>query len=104
MLIEIPFNGWSKERLEAEEKNATSRNKKYGEIGDMFDVDFDDFTSKTYILDAVFPLKLKFVGECLYSLEGAESPEEFKQIWCDIHKKIGWTPDKVVWVHLFHEA
>ncbi len=36
MKITIPFNDWSKERLRGQLKKATSRYKKYGDVGDTF--------------------------------------------------------------------
>lgn len=105
MKIEIPFNEWSKKRLILGTKIATSRNKRYGEIGDTFPVDFSEFhrESREYQLTAVLPLMLSHVGIFLYKIEGAESSQEFHDVWCDIHKRAGWTPEKVVYVHFFEE-
>jgi len=100
--IKIPFNDWSKERLESCSKIATTRTKRYGEIGDTFLVDFD-VTMEEYELLAVFPLTLGDVAYYLYHIEGAKSPDEFKQVWCDIHKRMGFETDRIVYVHLFHE-
>lgn len=100
MEIEIPFNDWSKERLKSKCKLATTRNKSYGNIGDTFIVHFEKYDYKFELL-AVFQIKLSIVAYDLYYIEGAESPSEFIDVWCDIHKRAGYTPDKKVYVHLF---
>ena len=46
MKINIPFNRWSMERLYDGRKCATSRNKKYGVVGDWFEVVFKDRMKK----------------------------------------------------------
>lgn len=99
--IKIPFNDWSKERLERGDKIATTRTKKYGNIGDTFLVDFHA-TMEEYELLAIFPLTLENVAKYLYHIEGAKSPDEFKEVWCQIHKRMGWEPCRIVYVHLFH--
>lgn len=103
--IKIPFNEWSKRKLILGTKIATSRNKRYGEIGDTFKVVFKDFNreDREYQLTAILPLMLSHVGIFLYKIEGAESSKEFHDVWCDIHKRAGWTPEKIVYVHMFEE-
>jgi hypothetical protein len=101
--ITIPFNDWSKEKLEDGRKIATTRRKPYGDIGDTFTV-FLTSGLEEYVLVAVFPMKLGEVARFFYWMEGCESPDDFQQVWCDIHKKAGWTPDLDVWVHLFQGA
>jgi len=98
--INIPFNEWSKERLKNKVKLATTRNKRYGKIGDTFKINFRLITYKFEIL-AVFKTSLYTVGTQLYYIEGAEDPLEFRKVWEAIHPKAGWQPDKEVYVHLF---
>lgn len=92
----IPFNKWSKDRLQAGKKTCTSRRKPYGHIGDVFYVD-----GVTYILTDIMQMKLSEIMEHWYQAEGCNSPEEFKQIWSLIHRKIGFIPDMVVYLHCF---
>lgn len=105
--IEIPFNDWSKGRLLTGYKMATTRNKKYGYIGDTFEVDLSSVIDedrgpfKLFELVAVFPLMLRKVAYDLFFIEGASSPTEFIEVWKDIHPEAGWTPGKMVWVHIF---
>ena len=101
--IVIPFNDWSRDRLCSGDKSATTRNKRYGEIGDYFEVDVGSEIN-TYEVLAVFPMILDDVARYLYHFEGAKNPKEFKQIWCDIHKRAGWEPDRIVFVHLFFKV
>lgn len=93
--INIPFNEWSKERLGIT-KFGTSRNKKYGDVGDLFIVG-----KYEYQLIHVIKLPLVFIRNVLYEWEGAESSEEFEQVWNDIHPKKGFVPDQEVWYHHF---
>ena len=99
MKIEIPFNDWSRERLDRQWKKATSRTKKYGEVGDWFRVDDVD-----YELELVIKIPLWFVAEDLYQSEGAESKEEFIDVWKSIHPKKGFKPFDMVWYHHFKES
>ena len=97
--ITIPFNNWSKERLLTQYKKATSRTKKYGEAGDIFEVD-----GYKYVLELVLHVPLWFVAEDLYKTEGAESTEEFIEVWESIHPKRGYRPFDNVWYHHFKEC
>jgi len=94
--IRIPFNNWSRERLKKGIKTATSRNKKYGEVGDTFVVD-----GVTYELEVVTKVSLQSVLDVCYDIEGAKSKEEFIEIWKEIHPRKGWDPDQKVWFHRF---
>ena len=96
--IMIPFNEWSKERLRDGRKTATSRRKPYGKIGDTFNVE-----GKHYVLIDVMQAKLIDVANNWYEFEGCSSPEEFKQIWRLIHRKMGFIPEQVVYLHTFEE-
>lgn len=94
--VQIPFTSWSLERLAKGIKIATSRNKKYGDVGDYFKAD-----NRTYILTAITGKTLKEVAEQYYKAEGAESPDEFIKIWNSIHRKNGFVPEQVVLYHEF---
>jgi len=109
MNIEIPFNDWSKERLMDQSKKATSRNKKYGKVGDNFIVYKPKNHPDKYTLIAVYEIELIieiplwFVAEDLYRSEGAESKEEFVKVWEEIHPRKGYRPFDLVWYHHFKE-
>ena len=96
--IEIPFNGWSQEKLLQGVKSATSRYRKYGDIGDTFIQ-----SGKCYYINLVVKLPLWFIRNYLYETEGCKTPEEFENIWIKIHPKRGFRLDDMVWYHHFTE-
>lgn len=106
--IKIPFNEWSRRRLW--KKRCTSRNKKYGKIGDTFIscnesiISTDSKPLVKYEITYIEKLSLGFVAEHLYELEGADSSEGFIKVWEDIHPVIGFVPEQKVWVHVFKEV
>ena len=97
--INIPFNQWSKTRLKLGVKTATSRRKKYGQVGDTF---IENNTE--YIIIKQIHLPLETVTSKFWKEEGAKSPQEFKQIWESIHPKARYQPDMLVWLHLFKKV
>ena len=96
--IKIPFNDWSEKRIDNNTKNATSRYKKYGELGDKF-----VYNGYWYELELVIKVPLWFVSEDLYRSEGAKSSDEFIRIWKDIHYRKGFRPFDMVWYHHFKQ-
>ena len=60
----LPFNSWSKEKIEEGRKRCTSRTKQY----------VDDPR-----VDWIMPMALKYIKKYLYKLEGADSPEELQK-------------------------
>ena len=99
MKIRIPFNNWSRERLKKGIKSATSRNKKYGEIDDTFVVDGVEYT-----LTAVCKANLSTIRDLCFDIEGCNSPDEFVEVWKDIHPRKGWDPKQKVWFHRFKKV
>ena len=98
MEIKIPFNLWSQEKFLRRLKNATSRYKKYAEVGDTFVLQ-----TKRYYINLVVKLPLWFIRNYLYESEGCATPEEFEDIWIDIHKRRGFRMKDMVWYHHFTE-
>ena len=98
MRIKIPFNLWSEDRLFRKMKKATSRYKKYGVVGDTFIVN-----GQCYYVNLVVKLPLWFIRNYLYESEGCLTPEEFENIWIEIHKKRGMRLKDEVWYHHFTE-
>jgi len=94
--IEIPFNKWSLERLYDESKCATSRNKKYGNVGDIFYVGDDK-----YKITMIKKLPLFFIANELFRTEGCTDPQEFIDIWEEIHPRKGWVDEQKVYYHYF---
>jgi len=97
--IDIPFNPWSTERLDAGEKTATTRTRPYGEAGDCFVVD-----DSIYRLTRVERTQLRDVANNWYAEEGCATPEEFQSVWADIHPIRGYDPGWDVFLHVFEEV
>lgn len=102
--IYIPFAKWSLWRLLLGVKTATTRTKTYGSPGDWFEVDFSQIgldVTKTYrLVDIKFVPLLEIVTRW-YKEEGCLTPEEFIDIWNEIHPKRGYDPEQNVNLHLF---
>lgn len=94
--IIIPFTAWSVSKILKGEKTATSRNKRYGDVGDYF-----------YLHDTIFTVSklesktLDDVATNHYREEGCISQDEFIELWCKIHPIKGFVPDQKVWYHEF---
>lgn len=82
----LPFNAWSKDKIQKGIKRCTSRNEEY-------DDPRVDFKLKD--------MPLWFVKKYLYGhgFEGADSPEEFQKVWESIHPTKGFDPNQKVIVH-----
>jgi len=104
MEIDIPFNDWSKNRLLDRRKTATTRSKRYGEPGDTFEVDLSPRPFKSYELVSIELMTLKEIAEEHYDEEGAESPQEFIEVWNEIHPFRKYRPDDKKWFHKFKEV
>lgn len=96
--IKIPFNDWSKARLRKGTKIATSRNKRYGNIDDNFTVD-----DMQFVIVDVFKTPLYDVAYRLYKQEGATSPEEFIEVWNEIHPIKKYQSEQRVYFHQFRK-
>lgn len=105
--IEIPFNDWSKDKLRGDKKTATTRSKPYGSPGDTFEVDLTimefDGDIRTYELTLVTKKTLMVVANNHYDEEGAESPQEFIEVWNQLHPRRKYRPMDIKWFHKFKE-
>lgn len=99
MKIDIPFRDDMKQAVLLGNKTCTSRNKRYGVIGDTFMVG-----GYVYVLKWISHVRLKTVAENHYRQEGFESPDEFIQVWNQIHPRKGYNPEQAVWLHEFQLA
>lgn len=109
MEIKIPFNDWSKVRLNINRKNATSRNKRYGNVGDTFTVKVSDSeihssNFKQYELTHVERVTLAFVRDHFYWQEGCHVADMFVDIWNEIHPKKKFVDEHKVWLHYFKKV
>lgn len=78
----LPFNKWSRERIKQGKKLCTSRSERYADSRVEF----------------VFAAPLWFVKKYLWRDEGANSPEEFEEVWKNIHRGI-FDAGRIVYVH-----
>lgn len=97
--VDIPWNEWSAERLRSGDKTATTRTSVYGQPGDTFTE-----AGKTFKLTHVVAVPLEVVSANFYEEEGANTPDEFIEVWEDIHYRKGFVPEWVVHLHLFTEV
>ena len=97
-VIKIPFNDWSIERLQSGTKTATSRNKCYGNPGDVFVVKYTAFE-----IFKIEYLTLMDVAYNHYKEEGAISSQEFINVWTELHPKKGFVPSQKVYFHTFRK-
>ena len=96
MEIQIPFQEQFKDAMLTGTKTKTSRTKKYGTIGDKFKA----FGAEFIIVNQEEE-KLQYVADHYYKDEGFERPEQFINIWVELHPRKGWDPNQKVWVHEF---
>jgi len=78
------------------QKTMTSRTKRYGNVGDTFDV-----FGATFELTDVSKMTLQFVAYGYYQEEGCQFPTDFIDIWERIHPRKGYVPNQVVHTHFF---
>jgi hypothetical protein len=89
--IDLPFKPRFRFPLRTGRKTATSRTGFSGKVGDTFEA-----YGATFRVEEVSQLPLTTVANDHWREEGVESPEEFRDVWCEIHPRRGWDPDQVV--------
>lgn len=77
-------------------KECTSRNEKYGQVGDTFDIRGVRFM----ILRVTHP-SLAYVMQVLYKQEGFRSPDAFKAKWIALHPRKKWVSSQLVYTHFY---
>lgn len=98
-MVVMPFTKDSRDKIKAGTKTATARKTKYGFAGDMFMV-----AGVLYRITEVQKLMLVRVAFDWFKEEGFGSPEDFVESWVSLHPRIGYTPGRVVFLHLFVKA
>jgi len=96
--IEIPFNSWSRDKIQKGIKTTTCRTGRLGKRGDFFSVDMT-----RYVLIGVLSYKLEIVAKQFYKEEGCKSPEEFKEVWKSLHPYAGYQSSQNVFLHFFRK-
>lgn len=99
MRIEIPFQQGFREVMLNGEKTWTSRTKRYGDIGDVFEV----FEQKFEIV-GILKLPLSEVVDLHYEEEGFPNKIGLILLWVRLHPRKGYVPSQKVWVHVFKKV
>jgi len=94
--IEIPFRADMAKAILEGRKSCTSRTKQYGEPGDTFQVQ-----GMRLQLLRIEQHVLAYVSSYLYGAEGTNSPQEFEELWAEIHPRRGFIEDEAVFTHFF---
>ncbi|MBU5465871.1 ASCH domain-containing protein [Virgibacillus sp. MSJ-26] len=80
------------------EKTSERRNDRYADAGDELELD-----GHTFVVEDVYPQKLKTVTEENAKQEGYDNLEEYKKSLTSIHHGAVWDPEAVVWAHELKE-
>lgn len=75
-------------------KTTTVRTKRYGSVGDEFELD-----GRAFILTATEMMPLEKARDTVWKEEGMASPEEFERVWSENHPQRGFRGEDAVWVH-----
>ncbi|KKK50918.1 hypothetical protein LCGC14_3120210 [marine sediment metagenome] len=94
--IQVPFLEEFRERMLDGRKTATTRTKRFGKVGDVFDA----FGELFWISD-VQAVKLFDVADLEFSAEGFEDPDAFLEVWDRLHPRVKHNLDRVVYLHRF---
>jgi len=96
----IPFRADMLQLVKTGRKTATTRTRRYGEVGDVLECK-DGLQIQ---LTAVQPMPLGSVATHCYLAEGFESPEAFIAAWKDIYPKRGFRAGDIIYYHVFKKV
>ena len=97
-VIQIPFKPFFKMGLLTGAKTCTARTKTMGQPGDTFMA-----FGATFELLSVEEVRLYEVAS-LWKEEGCASEEHFKEVWRDIHPRVGYDEYQIVKLHRFRKV
>ncbi|MBA7550574.1 hypothetical protein ES705_43093 [subsurface metagenome] len=100
MRVKIPFSKDMARAVLAGKKTCATRNKRYGGMGDTFEV-VAALDYATCRITNLARLTLGNVAFAFFAKEGFESPDGFKKKWVQLHPVKGFEPDQLVWLHEF---
>lgn len=95
----LPFRDDMAALIREGRKTATTRTKKYGEVGDVLAT-----KAGPVRLTRVIGIQLREVARHFYLEEGFDSPSGFRAAWTEIHPRAGFRPEDRVYVHFFTPA
>ena len=99
MNVNIPFLPKFENDMLSGRKTKTSRMKCYGLPADTF-LAF----GQLFKILSVMPVDLEDVAIVEYEAEGFDSPAEFISTWKEIHPRMGYQPDRKVYLHEFRRV
>jgi len=94
--VKIPFLDKMVELILAGKKTATTRPRRYGQVGDCFEVQ-----GRAMVLTKVSFMQLDSVANYYYREEGFESPGDFMATWNELHPGMKYDPHRKVYFHTF---
>jgi len=94
--IQIPFRPHFKDAIIAGRKTATSRTKKYGNIGDEFEA-----FGYVFVIQRQERVKLSVVAQQHFRAEGFKNSGDFMNEWVSIHARKRYDPEQRIWLHWF---
>lgn len=94
--IIMPFRKSDRDKILAGVKTATTRKTKYGFADDTFMVGEAECR-----ITEVHRLSLISVAKDWFREEGFRTPEDFVESWLVNHPRIGYSPGRMVFVHVF---
>jgi hypothetical protein len=92
----LPFQPRWRTLVLAGAKTTTVRTRRYGAVGDAFEVD-----GVAFRLVEVRAMPLRVARDDGWRDEGMASPEEFERAWAENHPRRGFRGDDQVWLHRF---
>lgn len=79
-------------------KTTERRNDRNADDGDEIVLD-----GHTFVVEDIYPQKLKELTDADAKQEGYDSLNDFKEALTSIHQSVVWDPDQVVWTHVLKE-
>ena len=95
-MIDLPFLLEWEPQILSGKKSATSRRTRYGYPGDYFEA----FGAR-FILTVVCRFTLEHIARFHWWEEGCTCPEEFINVWTRLHPRVGFRPERKVYLHRF---
>lgn len=96
MIVKIPFLARWITLLISGQKICTARTRRFGDVGD----EFVAFGHK-FRIESLTQTPLRVVRDTFYEDEGCTTPQEFEEVWCQIHPRAGFREEQLVWLHSF---
>ncbi len=100
MRVRVPFDKDMVRAVLDGKKTCTTRNKRYGGMGDTFEV-VAALDYATCRITNLARLTLETVAHGFFAKEGFDSPDGFRSRWAKLHPEKGFVPDQVAWLHEF---